>query len=373
MLGLGHGPPGSRLGLWYAILAAVFNGTFGVFSKLRSTRNEHPLIFNYWLAEGVALSGLLLLVVPPRVFSIWGVLSGCLFVLSASNAVTAISLVGLAAATGVWCGVAVLTSFAWGVLVAGDKVQHMWQAVAALALILAGIAGIAASAAGGGQALDSPSASREASNDPEAAGSRAEGAGDTEAAAPLLARQSSNASRQGHSGEGSWQQHLAPRTRVLLGLATAVAAGAIGGLILAPMLAAPKDVRGPQFVPSMALGVLVVSPALTALLTCAPRHAFSFSQASVAGWVIKSPAAGPGMAAGLVWNLGNLACIMAVTDKRVGLAIAMPIMQCGLFVAGIWGITLFQEIRGAQTLALYWLSGSVLVAGAALLANAKDD
>ncbi len=108
-------------------------------------------------------------------FSAWGVLSGCLFVLSASNAVTAISLVGLAAATGVWCGVAVLTSFAWGVLGAGDKVQHMWQAVAALALILAGIAGIAASAAGGGQALDSPSASREASNDPEAAGSRAEG------------------------------------------------------------------------------------------------------------------------------------------------------------------------------------------------------
>lgn len=35
------------------------------------------------------------------------------------------------------------------------------------------------------------------------------------------------------------------------------------------------------------------------------------------------------MAAGLVWNLGNLACILAVTDKRVGLAIAMPIMQVG--------------------------------------------
>lgn len=46
---------------------AVFNGTFGVFSKLRSTRAEHPLIFNYWLAEGVALSGLFLLIVPPRV------------------------------------------------------------------------------------------------------------------------------------------------------------------------------------------------------------------------------------------------------------------------------------------------------------------
>lgn len=37
------------------------------FSKLRSTRAVHPLIFNYWLAEGVALSGLLLLALPPRV------------------------------------------------------------------------------------------------------------------------------------------------------------------------------------------------------------------------------------------------------------------------------------------------------------------
>ena len=45
-----------------------------MFSKLRSTRNEHPLIFNYWLAEGVALSGLLLLAVPPRVSALGGVM-----------------------------------------------------------------------------------------------------------------------------------------------------------------------------------------------------------------------------------------------------------------------------------------------------------
>lgn len=55
------------------------------------------------------------------------------------------------------------------------------------------------------------------------------GAGDTEAATPLLARQSSNASRADNSTEGRWQQRLEPRTRTLLGLATAVAAGAVGG------------------------------------------------------------------------------------------------------------------------------------------------
>lgn len=132
------------------------------------------------------------------------------------------------------------------------------------------------------------------------------------------------------------------------------------------------------------------------------------------------------MAAGLVWNLGNIACIMAVTDPHVGLAIAMPIMQVGgvmqrlgaercsctccysrlhlcctwrraerpaacqpthgfrcpcappclqtgLFVAGIWGICLLGEIRGPRSLALYWLSGGLLVGGAALLAGAKED
>jgi len=79
-----------------------------------------------------------------------GVLSGALFVASAANAVTAISLIGLSAATGVWCGTAVIVSFAWGVMVAGDKVEHMGLALAALGLILAGIAGIVTASAWGG-------------------------------------------------------------------------------------------------------------------------------------------------------------------------------------------------------------------------------
>lgn len=183
--------------------SAVFNGSFGAFTKLRKARGVSPLVMNYWMAEGLGISGLLLLAVPNRVgrpqpvrvsgslwnlfvttpgpgaqlhctavydrptargsplsgadteppsrqvFTWYGVLSGALFVASSAHAVTAISLVGLAAATGVWCGTAVLVSFAWGVAVAGDQVQHMGLAAAALALILVGIAGIVASAAGG--------------------------------------------------------------------------------------------------------------------------------------------------------------------------------------------------------------------------------
>jgi hypothetical protein len=46
-------------------------------------------------------------------------------------------------------------------------------------------------------------------------------------------------------------------------------------------------------------------------------------------------------------------------------------LQCGLFVAGIWGIALFREITGWRALATYWVSGGLLVVGAGLLAAAK--
>lgn len=45
-------------------------------------------------------------------------------------------------------------------------------------------------------------------------------------------------------------------------------------------------------------------------------------------------------------------------------------MQCGLFVAGAWGMLLFREVRG-RAAALYWAAGGVLIAGAALLAASK--
>lgn len=52
------------------------------------------------------------------------------------------------------------------------------------------------------------------------------------------------------------------------------------------MLAAPKEMRGHQYVPSMAVGVLLVSPAVAALLTCVPRHTFHFKQARLSCGVL---------------------------------------------------------------------------------------
>ena len=76
-----------------------------------------------------------------------------------------------------------------------------------------------------------------------------------------------------------------------------------------------------------------------------------------------------GTISGLIWALGNAAAAIAVSGAA-GYSLAMPIMQCGLFISGCWGISLFGEIdRRAQP--AYWSSGAVLIAGVALLASAK--
>lgn len=138
-----------------------------------------------------------------QVFSPWGVLSGLLFILSAGNAVLAIQQVGLAVASGVWCGVAVLTSFAWATLVGGDHIDRPGQAAAALVLLLAGITGIAGAGAWGSPAQCKDDSHREED--------------------PLL----------DDEAEGGGPHRCSPRaTGTLLGFGAAVAAGALGGAAL---------------------------------------------------------------------------------------------------------------------------------------------
>ena len=60
-----------------------------------------------------------------------------------------------------------------------------------------------------------------------------------------------------------------------------------------------------------------------------------------------------------------------VATQLLGLAVAYPIMQSGLFVAGLWGIVLFGELSRLGPQLLYWAGGVVLSAGAVLLVLSK--
>jgi glucose uptake protein GlcU len=69
-----------------------------------------------------------------------------------------------------------------------------------------------------------------------------------------------------------------------------------------------------------------------------------------------------------VCDAGNILSILAT--ERVGVAVAYPLFQCGLLVAGMWGILLFEELE-RPCIPAYLLSGLALILGATFLALAK--
>ena len=127
----------------------------------------------------------------------------------------------------------------------------------------------------------------------------------------------------------------------------------------APEHFAQEAASGLNFIPSFGIGVLICAPILTAIPFLIRRELpkFAFKECVPLG-----------LLSGLIWNISNTASILAIGS--IGFNIALPLMQCGLFVAGLWGIFLFGEINGRSQW-IYWVSGVTLAVGAVLLFSAK--
>ncbi|KAK9832669.1 hypothetical protein WJX74_006041 [Apatococcus lobatus] len=316
-------------GLW-AVVAAIANGSFGVFSKARPVveNKVHPVVFNFWVALGVVISSAGFIFHEQFVFSYWGLISGFLFVFSTANAFAAFQALGLSVGLGVLCGTSVLASFMFGVRCSGETIHHPGLAAPALILLVGGVAGLAIN------------------------GHLAADRDDAESTEPLL---------ETEQGAHETDLQRTGNPRFFEGLCAAITAGAFGGLVLAPMTKAPPEAQGLQYTPSMAAGILIAAPVVTSFAMLFLRIPLCLEGRS---------AAIPGILAGCVWQIGNICSILAIKDPSVGLSIAYPVMQCGLLIAGVWGICLFGEMRhGGQT--GYWLSGAVLITGASMLALSK--
>eukprot|EP00850_Spirogloea_muscicola_P019032 SM000182S03922 [mRNA] locus=s182:1530:2734:+ [translate_table: standard] len=127
------------------------------------------------------------------------------------------------------------------------------------------------------------------------------------------------------------------------------------------MTRAPQRAQGVAYVPSFALGVLISAPLVTAL-------PFWLAGCSIP-LLHANRIAGYGILSGAIYNIAIVCSMLAIPE--LGYSVAYPIMQCGLFVAGLWGILLFGEIEGCPAM-YYWLSGAVLIAGACLLSYARE-
>lgn len=140
-----------------------------------------PIIFNFWFAVGIVISGLMPLVRYPLVsvgadlfswacsilsicrlltvqrpdypmarhtllqeLTPWGVLSGALLMISTASTFIAIDRIGLSISTGLLSGTSVIVSFSFGALAQGETFSRTWLALFAILILVAAIIAYAA-------------------------------------------------------------------------------------------------------------------------------------------------------------------------------------------------------------------------------------
>jgi len=74
------------------------------------------------------------------------------------------------------------------------------------------------------------------------------------------------------------------------------------------------------------------------------------------------------MASGFIWNVGH--CCSVFATLYIGIAYGYPLAQTCIFVSGVWGILIFQEIQNQKSIGLFSFSALIMIGGASLLAIA---
>lgn len=82
----------------------------------------------------------------------------------------------------------------------------------------------------------------------------------------------------------------------------------------------------------------------------------------------KNEAIGLSLLSGMVWNIGNLLSVIAISV--IGIAKAMPFTQASSLVAVLWGIFYFKEISRLRQKIQVLLGAIILLVGIAILGSA---
>lgn len=351
------------VGYLAAVLSAVFNGSFTSPYKIESVAQYdlHPILFTQYVSIGAFLSSLLIIPLLPYnkyitsfddddveddvatkfVLSWLGLIAGALLVIALGASFLAIEKIGVALAQGTFGGTAIIVSYIWGTVIFGESPSNVALSVIGLIILIIGVMCIALTknittrifppngGEGSGEALLK-------ADDPERQYSTLESKANDALSAPLV-----------------------PPNNQLIGIAWALLVGLSGGSILAPShFTEPKE-SGLAFIPSFGFGAMIASPILTLCW-------FGLYERQSPVWNLQCLPVG--IFSGTLWNISNALAVVAIPE--LGYSVAYPILQCALFIAGIWGIILFKEINGPE-IGIFFASGFILIIGAVMIALAS--
>jgi len=299
------------------------------------------------------------------VFSPLGLVAGMLFISSIVFSFLAVDCIGLALGQGIWGGVAILTSYIWGVLVFEETPTDIGLSVCGVVVLIFGV---------GVLAFCEPIANWMTERMRE----------HSSPLSPLMGGPSSTElsgrptiERASYNIEFTPTEKTAAEVKAMnfkSGISYAVAVGLFGGSILAPLHFVPDPEKGFCFVPSFGIGALV---AATCVFLCywyilyrgRYKHSSSITFLGSLPEMRLDSALPLGALSGLLFNCSNVLSIIAI--PALGYGVAYPLLQCAILVSGMWGIFVFHEIRGRTTIAVFSAGALVLLGGAVMLALAQ--
>jgi hypothetical protein len=299
----------------------------------------------------------------------------------------AIQTLGAAVGPGIWCGIGMTTGFGWGIAVFGERLRSTALAAAALAALVGGVAGVAAS-----QIIASRRAAEAAAAPRDSTRAWPSGAMTTVEVA--TAAEDGTAADGGEPAPPATRRRVAappPPRAVSIGVACAVATGLLDGSLMAPFSAyrrqwaqqgaiamgrldgsltlvphEPADLAL-RYLGGFALGLPCVA-LLPLLLVLACAHLVakvSGAPSRLSRGLRTAPAALAGMASGALWAAGNVLSVHAT--MRLGQAVGFPLTQVCVVISALWGILYFGELRDRTALSVFGASSVLVLGGAAAL------
>lgn len=339
-----------------AVFAALFNGTFSSIQKHPriALLNPQPQLLSGYVCLGASLScfcilPFLSLLDAKLKFNPLGMLSGCLFVGAVCFTFLAIPRLGLAMASSVWSGCALITAFAWGVAgpsPVGSTPKSWAGSVLAVVLLLMGILGIVfheqiatrvCGASKGEQELVKNSTDFQ-----DASVTDDDLAKVLEACQPLLAQTPKDSSH-------------------VVGLCLAFLSGVLGGSVNVPSTMSQRygtALNGVETLLSFGIGTFLSNGLLMITFFVMPKARDQTNGIACRSLLL------PGIISGSMWIIGNVCSIYAKTG--ISVAVAQPLLQCSLLFSGMLGIFVFKEIAGVARISAFFVSALLLLSGTLL-------
>ncbi|KAL7528569.1 hypothetical protein ACHAWF_002611 [Thalassiosira exigua] len=434
------------VGLVASLIAAVSFGSYGVPMKGEaSTRVDvDPLVFQTYKAVTVFATSAILICINNYLakgwtasttdegepgpgsesyfafhewtfadFTPWAYVSALLWIPGGTAGVYAIRRAGLAVSVGVWSCVIVVLSFVWGVLIFGEEQRSALGAVAAVAVLCAGLCGIAY--------FSSVEVNRQPSTEDEGRAELEKGGSTAGETTPLVAKGGANTNDEEipldlvhfpHSGThphshqtvdlhvpfAAAEERTFHVSKYHIGLFMAVVNGVLAATIMVPLhYAPPNTTRGVGYSMSFGIAAVLVVALFWALrfmflsICIFVRHSLWSEFNSETGRVLASQMFAriinesltegyrqlpsfhvrvmwrPGLTSGVLYSMGNLSGIVSI--QKLGDFMGYSLNQSSIIVSGLWGIFYYREIPGVLNMIGFLTSCCIVFGGIILMAS----